>query len=235
MPRWGLEGLDVVFKRRDRRSIPTVMRELVWPRGGWTRAFHYVKHRVNRLPDRPHRIARGVFAGVFVSFTPLFGFHFLSAAGIALILRGNVLAALLATFFGNPITFPIIAVSASKLGNWMLGQRFDPAHAETLGATFLAAGQDLKNNLLAIFTPATAHWGGLSRFFSEVWLPYLVGGIVPGVIAGLICYYFSLPIIEAYQRRRRNKLKARLEKLRAKLHAKRDDKPDRQAPRDQEG
>jgi hypothetical protein len=228
VPAGALEGLDVVFKRRDRRSILTVIRELLWPRGGWTRAFHYVKHRVNRLPDRPHRIARGVFAGVFVSFTPLFGLHFLTAAGMAMIMRGNVLAALLATFFGNPVTFPIIAVFSTKLGKWMLGQRFNPGHAETLGANFMAAGQDLKHNFLAIFTPETAHWGGLSRFFSDVWLPYLVGGIIPGVITAMTCYYFSLPIIEAYQRRRRNKLKARLEKIRAKLHVKRDQLADRQ-------
>ncbi|WP_330448804.1 DUF2062 domain-containing protein [Paracoccus marcusii] len=45
-----------------------------------------------------------------VNFTPLFGFHFLSAAAVAWIIRGNVLAALLATFVGNPVTLPFIAL-----------------------------------------------------------------------------------------------------------------------------
>ena len=59
------------------------MAEFVWPRGGWARAFHYVKHRMRRLPDSPERIARGVWAGVFVTFTPLFGMHFVFAVLLA--------------------------------------------------------------------------------------------------------------------------------------------------------
>ncbi len=217
----------MVFKRRDRRPILQVLTESVWPRGGWTRAFHYVKHRVRRLPDDPHRIARGVGAGVFVSFTPLFGFHFLSAAGAALLVRGNILAALLATFFGNPVTFPIIAYFSMKLGHWMLGTRFDPSHQEGLMRHFFDAGGDLKNNFLAMFTDATAHWGGLARFFYEVFLPYLVGGFFPGVIAGLICYYLSAPLIAAYQKRRRHRIKERLAQLKAKLHAKLEERAER--------
>jgi len=50
----------VVFKRRDRRSPFQIAWEFIYPRGGWTRAFHYVKHRIRRLPDSPERIARGV-------------------------------------------------------------------------------------------------------------------------------------------------------------------------------
>ncbi|MDV7271162.1 DUF2062 domain-containing protein [Thioclava sp. A2] len=223
-----------MFKRRDRRTFWQSVREAVWPKMGWTRAFHYVKHRVNRLPDQPHRIARGVFAGVLVSFTPFFGFHFASAAAIAWVMRGNILAALLATFFGNPITFPIIAVGSTTLGHYLLGQRVDPAHAETLGQTFAAAGHDLSHNFFAMFSGRPVHWDGLHAFFEDVWLPYLIGGIVPGLISAVVCYYISLPIITAYQNRRRMKLKARLEKIRAKLpHLHREkhdsgDKPDAQ-------
>jgi hypothetical protein len=191
---------------------------------GWTRAFHYVKHRVNRLPDQPHRIARGVFAGVFVSFTPFFGFHFASAALIAWLMRGNILAALLATFFGNPVTFPIIAVGSTTLGHYLLGNHVDAGHPETLGQTFAAAGHDLSHNFFAIFTEATAHWDGLIAFFAEIWLPYFVGGLIPGLIAGIVCYYISLPLITAYQNRRRMQLKARLEKIRAKLPQRNRDK-----------
>ena len=64
----------MVFKRRDRRSPWQVVRELVYPRGGWKRAFHYVTHRIRRLPDTPHKIARGIWAGVFVTFSKKGGF-----------------------------------------------------------------------------------------------------------------------------------------------------------------
>lgn len=211
------KGRRPLFKRRDRRSFLESAREAIWPKMGWTRAFHYVKHRVNRLPDQPHRIARGVFAGVLVSFTPFFGLHFLSAAAIAWVMRGNILAALLATFFGNPITFPIIAVGSTKLGHYLLGNHVDETHVETLGQTFAAAGHDLSHNFFAMFNEDVAHWDGLRAFFDEVWLPYFIGGLIPGVISGIVCYYLSLPIITAYQNRRRTKLKARLGKIRAKL------------------
>lgn len=188
--------------------------EVFWPRGGWTRAFHYVKHRIRRLPDDPHRIARGVGAGVFVSFTPFFGLHFITAS-------------LLGTFFGNPITFPIIAFFSMKLGKWMLGTRFDEAQHQTLASRFMGAAEDLRHNFFAMFTPETAHWGNLSYFYHDIFVPYLIGGLVPGIVAGVIAYYLSEPVIAAYQKHRRKKLKERFEKLKAKLHARVEEKTER--------
>ncbi|PKP74252.1 MAG: DUF2062 domain-containing protein [Alphaproteobacteria bacterium HGW-Alphaproteobacteria-6] len=209
----------MVFKRRNPRSYLRILAEAFWPRGGWTRAFHYVKHRIRRLPDEPQRIARGVGAGVFVSFTPLFGFHFLAAAIGAWMVRGNILAALLGTFFGNPVTFPFIAFSSMKLGHLILGTTFDESQHATLFGKFIGAGADLKGNFIAIFTDATAHWANLYNFWNEVFLPYLVGGILPGIIAGVVASYLSAPLITAYQKHRRKKLKDRFEKLKARLHA----------------
>ncbi len=74
----------MVFKRRDRRPWWKIVYETVWPKGGWKRAFYYIKHRVRRLPDPPHRIARGIFAGIFVTFSPFFGMHFFAAAAEAM-------------------------------------------------------------------------------------------------------------------------------------------------------
>ena len=210
----------MVFKRRTKRSYAQIVAESFWPRGGWTRAFHYVKHRLRRLPDSPRRIARGVFAGVFVSFTPLFGMHFLAAAAVAFVVNGNILAALLATFLGNPLTFPVIALVALKIGHWILGSTFEEATQGTLADKFIGAWQDLKGNLFAIFTDEPTHWEHLADFFREVFLPYLVGGIGPGVIAGLLAYYLSEPVIAAYQKRRKKKLHERFLELRAKLHRK---------------
>ena len=102
----------LVFKRKNKRSYLQVAQESVYPKGGWGRAASYIAHRLRRLPDPPQRIARGIAAGVFVSFTPLFGLHFIAAAFVAIGLRGNVIAAMLSTFVGNPLTFPFIAALA---------------------------------------------------------------------------------------------------------------------------
>ncbi|SPH16590.1 hypothetical protein DEA8626_00100 [Defluviimonas aquaemixtae] len=209
----------MVFKRRNPRSYLQIIAEALWPRGGWTRAFHYVKHRVRRLPDDPHRIARGIAAGVFTSFTPLFGMHFVIAFFVTRVIRGNILASLLATFVGNPITFPVIAFTSMKLGHLILGTTFDESKHPTLFGKFVGAGEDLKHNFFAIFTDATAHWSNLYNFYNEIFLPYLVGGLVPGLVCGVVSYYLSEPVIAAYQKRRRKKLRARFEKLKARLHA----------------
>ncbi len=209
----------MVFKRRNPRTYLRILAEAFWPRGGWTRAFHYVKHRVRRLPDTPDRIARGVAAGVFISFTPLYGLHFIGSALIAKAIRGNILAALLGTFFGNPLTFPFIAFTSMKLGHLMLGTQFDESQHATLFGKFVGAGEDLKHNFFAIFTEATTRWGQLYDFFNEIFLPFLVGGLIPGLVVAVISYYLSEPLIAAYQKHRRKKLKERFEKLKARLHA----------------
>lgn len=206
----------MVFKRRTRRPIWKVIFEALWPKGGWARAFSYVKHRVRRLPDPPHRIARGIFAGVFTTFTPFYGLHFFVAGLIAFVMRGNILAALLATFFGNPLTYVPIGLISLKTGHFLLGTEFDHRVEKSLIANFRDAGQDLFNNFLAVFTDKTANWSGLNQFWHEVFFPYLVGGIIPGLIAGIIAYYLSVPVISAYQNRRKGRLKKKLAELRQK-------------------
>ena len=209
----------MVFKRRTKRSYLQAAREFLWPRGGWRRAATYVSHRLRRLPDEPHRIARGIFAGVFISFTPLFGFHFLGAALIAWALRGNILAALLATFAGNPLTTPFIALSSIKFGQWMLGIDADTPISHVFAA-FGHASAQLWANFRAIFTAADAHWDQLGRFVHEVYFPYLVGGLLPGLIVGMGFYYLSIPLVKGYQKLRQIKLKDRIENRRAAKAAK---------------
>lgn len=217
----------MVFKRRDKRPFWKVISDFLWPRGGWARAFTYVKHRLHRLPDPPHRIARGIFAGVFTTFTPFYGLHFLVAAVLAWVLRGSIPAALLGTFFGNPLTYVPIGVASLQTGHFILG-RTGPGEDEvrrSLGGKFLDAGDDLRNNFVAMFSDRAADWHSLHVFYDEVFFPYMIGGIVPGIITALICYYLSLPVIQAYQNRRKGALKAKWEALKEKKALKADAKP----------
>jgi len=211
----------LVFKRRDKRPWYKAVADFFWPKGGWARGFHYIKHRLNRLPDPPDRIARGIFAGVFVTFSPLFGLHFLMAAIVAWVLRGNVVAALLATFFGNPLTFVPIAALSLNTGYYLLGMHHlsDSEVHRSLGGKFVDAGDDLWHNFKAIFTHEKSDWSHLAAFYDEVFLPYLIGGLIPGVLFGLAGYYLSLPLIKAYQNRRKGALKAKLAALKPKSKA----------------
>ncbi len=188
--------------------------ESIYPRGGWWRAANYVLHRMRRLPDQPHRIARGVAAGVFISFTPLFGFHFLGAVAIAWLIRGNILAALLGTFVGNPLTTPIIAVTSVALGRWMLGIEGTLSPHRIFNDSARAVS-DLWHNAGAIFTDAVTRWDGLAVFFDDIFLPYLIGGILPGIAVSVAFHYLTLPLFHAYQKHRAKQAVERADKRRA--------------------
>jgi uncharacterized protein (DUF2062 family) len=205
----------LVFKRRDRRPIWRIALEVLWPRGGWTRAARYVRLRLNRLPDPPQRIARGIFVGVFTTFTPFYGLHFVTAALLARMIGGNMIAAVLSTFFGNPLTYVPIGVISMKTGYTLLGMEADQHHGG-LGNKFVKAGEDLWNNFIALFGPDKADWAGLRVFYDEVFFPYLIGGILPGLVAATIAYYVSLPLITAFQNRRKGLIKAKLAELKKK-------------------
>ncbi len=170
-------------------------------------------HRLRRLPDSPERIARGIAAGVAVSCTPLFGLHFISAATVAWIFRGNILASILATFFGNPVTFPIIAVSALEIGKFLLGRERSIKASEAISA-FGRIWAELGNNVLAIFTSRPFVWDNMSYFGWDVFAPYMLGGVLIGAVCGPVAFFLSLPVIRAYRNRRLKKLQERFDRAR---------------------
>ena len=179
---------------------------------------------MHRLPDTPERIARGIWAGVFTTFTPFYGLHFLVAFAIARVMRGNILAALMATFFGNPLTYVPIGLISLQTGYALLGTEFDEGKHRSFGGKFADAGQDLWNNFLAMFTDRVADWHGLAVFYNEVFFPYLIGGLIPGVITASISYYVSVPLIRAFKNRRKGVIKAKFEAIKKKAAAKGDAK-----------
>src|SRR5690625_2271848 len=174
---------------------------------------------MRRLPDTPHRVALGFACGAFVSFTPFFGLHFVLAACCAWITRSNILVALFGTVVGNPLTFPFISVGSLYLGRWMLGRKTD-------GGNFEAITQAFADGMNAIWATVKSWCGvrhpmldGLSAFLTEVFLPYLIGGILPGLATGAICYFAISPIVAKYQEGRRRRLLAIRAEKQAELAA----------------
>lgn len=215
----------MVFKRRNRKPIHRAIAEFFWPRGGWRRAATYVLHRMRRLPDSPERISLGIACGSFVSFLPLYGLHFTSAAILAWILRGNILAALLGTFYGNPLTFPVMAVTALELGHFLLGTGTMVSFTEAMGAIGHASGE-LSLNIVALIYGDPQHWDNLSTFWRRVFLPYMLGGVIIGAPSSVVIYFVHLPLVRAYQRRRQKVLQKRFEAARQRQRAQqKKDKP----------
>lgn len=212
-----------MFKRRRPLTWAETFLRALWPKGGWHRATRYVMHRLRRLPDPAYKISRGIAAGVFTSFTPFFGFHFIVATLLAWMIRGNILASLLATFVGNPLTLPIIGALSMEIGTNMLGRPMVPL-PEIFG-DFSRASLEIWRNVVAMFTPAPTEWGNLSYFFDHVFLPYLIGGFFPGLVAALSAYVLSKPVIAAYQKARVARLKKRFEKRREAVRSRNISRP----------
>lgn len=111
----------MLFRRARRIGLGERLRLAVWPRRSWSRSARYVFLRLKRLPSSPHRIAVGAAAGVFAVFTPFLGAQMILATVLAVVMRGSIVASFLASFVGNPLTYPIIWFATYNLGNLMLG------------------------------------------------------------------------------------------------------------------
>ena len=184
-----------MFGRRKPISILTRLKLVFAPSGGWRRQGSYISHRLKRLPGTPTRIAAGFACGAAISFTPFVGFHFLISAGLALLMRANILASAFGTVVGNPWTFPLIWFWTYKAGVWMLG---------TEGAA------DLPEQFSFQFI--------LDRPLKVLW-PMFVGSL-PTVIVAWILFFFPIrSVVKKYRSKRRQRLRwkvrRRLEKLRA--------------------
>lgn len=182
----------MLFKRRNKASFLENLRIFLWPRRSWPRSVNYILLRVNRLSGSAHTIALGCAVGIFVSFTPLMGFHFLVAAVLAYMVGGNLLASALGTFFGNPITFPFIWASAYKFGHWILGNE---------------SGEFRVSELMATFSQGLVHT--LNNAFEIYIKPMLIGGAPIGFIFAFFGYFIIRFLVERYQMARARRLAER--------------------------
>ena len=210
-----------MFKRRERRSIFRFFYEVIFSLKGISRAIEYVGIRLKRIPDTPHKISLGMSCGIFASFTPLFGLHFLIAGLLSYVLRANVLASLIGTFIGNPITFPIITVFNLKLGEWILGSN---EYSSGDGGKIFEGFLDFIFLIYkSLFTEGSIGENSVPRmneFLYGVFIPYSLGGLILGILIAIISYFLLRPLVSTYQKKR-DALKAR--RLKKKLMRKRNE------------
>tara|TARA_B100000073_G_scaffold319592_1_gene298644 strand:+ start:570 stop:1175 length:606 start_codon:yes stop_codon:yes gene_type:complete len=185
-----------MFRRRVRPPIIDVLTSFFWPKAGLKRGYKYMWHRVNRLPGGAYSISAGLASGCAMSFTPLVGLHFIIAAVLAWLIRGNVMASVFGTFVGNPWTFPIMWLGTYKLGNFILGNF---SVDEPLNASFVEMYASLLRSMITADT---------DLFLFNVWpvlWPMLVGSIPISVLTWIFVYFIFYRFVEAYQLRRNKK------------------------------
>ena len=192
-----------MFKRRERRSIFRFFYEVIFSLKGIKRAIEYVGIRLKRIPDTPHKISLGMSCGIFASFTPLFGLHFLIAGLLSYVLRANVLASLIGTFVGNPLTFPIITVFNLKIGEWIVGS--SEYSSDDGGKIFEGFIDFIFLIYKSLFTEGSVDENSVPRvneFLNGVFIPYSLGGIIVGIFVAIISYFLLRPLFVTYQKQR---------------------------------
>ena len=196
-----------------RRKIPADWREKLrislWPRRSWSRSARYVTKRILRLTGSPHAISAGVAAGVFASFSPFMGFHFLMAFLVAYIIAGNLLAAAMGTFFGNPISFPFIWASTYTTGNFILNRNDsyqDTGQGKSLNS--LEIGDFWQHGFSAIIDQLLAIWNPIIK-------PMLVGSIPVGVSISIVVYIVTRWLAVKFKVRRQKQIAQKANELKA--------------------
>ncbi len=178
----------MLFRRRTEPGLLARVRVALWPRRSWLRSFRYYAKRVMRLSGTPHAIAAGVAAGVFASFTPFIGLHFILGFFIAFLVGGNLIAAAFGTAFGNPLTFPFIWAATHRVGSLVLGRHGAGGAAIDVPADWAERSFDALAPIIG---------------------PMVVGSVPLGVPAALAFYIGVLYSVRGFQKMRRERLAKR--------------------------
>jgi uncharacterized protein (DUF2062 family) len=163
------------------------------------RVRRFVVFKILHVDDTPHRIALGVAVGMFVAWTPFYGLHMVLIVAISALLRANKVVGVPLAWLSNPLTVPVNLL-CYWIGCRMLGVKSN--EAKVAGAI-----QDA-------FAPGRGFFTRLVDFFhglEEVFLPWLAGGIVFGLVTGALTYLLTYKAVAAFRRHRQARSLAAVE------------------------
>lgn len=133
----------------------------------WQRWKHNIR-TILTLDSHPGHIAAGFAVGVFISFTPFFGFHTPLAIAAAFLLRINKLTCITGAWVNTPLTVVPVLSASYKLGRLVQGL---PVH-------------ELKARSL--------EWHYLESHAASLIIGCSLIGFVASVIAYFLCYYLVI-------------------------------------------
>ena len=124
----------------------------------------------------PRGVALGLFVGVMIPLA-----HFVVATFIAVFVRANIPAALVATFVGFPVVYVLIVALAYKIGNWLLhldaataiqpiSETMQATHTGTFLESLTGAGTETALGLFVIATVLSSLGYLLTSFGWRWWV-----------------------------------------------------------------
>ncbi len=147
-------------------------------RGSLARFVRFNYLRVIRLKTSAHSIALGAALGIFIGFMPIIPFQSITVLTLAVIFRGNKIAAFTFTFISNVANLIPFYTMLYIVGSWFLPffeVHFDPHHLELM--QMVEQGW----RLVVVMT---------------------VGGVVLGIPSSIITYFFMRRLVLTYRKRK---------------------------------
>lgn len=158
------------------------------------RAARYYYLKFLRLQGDPHSLALGVAIGLFVGITPTIPLHTALIIVLAWVLRGNILAALIAaTAISNPLTWLPQYYFSWRLGSWLLPGRLSWERIQGLLGLF-ASDAGFSQNLAL-----------LGQLGLEAVAVMLVGGTLLAIPFTCAGYLLSFKFFRALRKKRAEK------------------------------
>ncbi len=121
-----------------------------------------------------------------------------------MLLRGNVLASAIGTFFGNPWTFILIWLADYEIGLSVIHSLGYGADLRVLSIEEL--GEVMGHIMQFMSFSGKIAWADLAADFEQVLMPMLIGGIVLGSVAWVISFLLTFWAVRAWRAHRTKRL-----------------------------
>lgn len=143
----------------------------------WLRIFAPLFNDPNLLHFNRKSVSVGVFCGVFGSFIPLPVQMFVGVT-LAIILRGNLAAAVGFTWVSNPLTYIPIYYFCYVVGEFIMGSPTGPD------------GQEINVDMEALLDDIfSGNLSNLADFFVTAGAQLMLGCVLMGLVAAALSYF----------------------------------------------
>ncbi len=130
--------------------------------------------RILSINEPPHKVSLAFSLGIFIAFSPAFGFHTVSALAASRLFKLNSVVVLAGSVVSNPLTVFFVYGSSLCFGNYILG------------------------NSISCF-PHSYGQEELLVYLKAMPIPFLTGTIVLGLISALISYIVLFQVLISFK------------------------------------
>ena len=153
-------------------------------------SFQTFKDAFFSLDSSPHKKALSFAVGIFIAFNPTYGLHTVEVFVVVWLFRLNFPLVFAGAWMNNPWTILPVSTFCYFVGRGMMkpfGISYDPTAVDRLLHILMHSG--LKD-WVSTLPPLLLHEG----------VPFVIGSLFVGTIAGILTYFVSLFLLTRFQK-----------------------------------